>query len=93
MPNKKQKKMIKAWTIKDIAGKENPTLEEIDAWICQSAEKISSNGDGKKWTKEGRTAICRWVLRTLIYGKLKVDVLEAISKDRKRARSKRSKEE
>ena len=62
--------------LKKLLGKENPTLEEIDDWICRSAEKISSEGDGKRWTKEGRTAICRWVLRTLVYGNLKVRVLK-----------------
>lgn len=65
-------------TIKDIIGNESPTLEEIDAWICRTSEKVSSEGDGKRWTKESRTAICRWVLRTLIYGELKVDVLKAL---------------
>ncbi len=65
-------------TIKELIGKKTPTLKEIDDWICGLAEKTSSEGDGKRWTKEGRTAINRWVLRTLIYGELKVDVLKAL---------------
>ena len=67
-------------SIKELIGKENPSLEEIDDWICRLAEKTSSKGDGKRWTKEKRTIINRWVLRTLIYGKLKVPVLKAIRK-------------
>ena len=70
-------------TIQKLIGKDNPTLEEIDDWICKTAEKISSEGYGsydKKWTKEGRTSICRWVLRTLIYGELKERVLKTINK-------------
>ena len=52
-------------TIKELIGKENPTLEEIDDWICQLAEK---------------TAINRWVLRSLVYGDLKVRVLKEIKR-------------
>lgn len=67
-------------TIKELIGKENPTLEEVDDLICELAKKVASAGDGKRWTKKSRTAICRWVLRTLIYGELKVDVLKEIKR-------------
>lgn len=67
-------------SIKEIFGKENPTLEEIDDWICKTAQKAASEGDGKRWTKESRTAICRWVLRSLVYGELKPQVLETLKK-------------
>ena len=63
-------------TIFECIGKENPTLQEIDDWICKLAQESSSVGDGKRWTKESRTAICRWVLRSLVYGELKMDVLK-----------------
>ena len=76
MPNKQKKN--KVISLESLVGKKKPSLEEIDAWICQLAEKTSSEGDGKRWTKESRTAINRWVLRSLIYGKLKIDVLKAL---------------
>lgn len=60
------------------------TIEEIDAVICLAAEKSASQGDGKRWTKESRTAIYRWVLRTLIYGELKEQVLLELSKIKKK---------
>jgi len=71
-------------SIKELIGKENPTLEEIDEWICKVAEKSASDdGDGKRWDKKSRTAICRWVLRSLIYGELKYQVLETLERSKK----------
>lgn len=64
-----------------IIGKENPMLGKIDDWICQTAEKAASEGDGKRWTKKSRTAICRWVLRSLVYGELKSRVLDVIQRN------------
>lgn len=54
------------------------TLKEIDDWICHTAEKAASEGGGKRWKKESRTAICRWVLRTLVYGEFKIEALKTI---------------
>lgn len=66
--------------IEELIGKKSPTLEDIDDWICRTAEHAASEGDGKRWNKESRTAICRWVLRTLVYGEMKVEVLRSLNK-------------
>lgn len=65
-------------TLKEMFGKEDPTLEEIDAWICATAEKVAMTPAIGSRTREDRVAICRWVLRSLIYGDMKIDVLKAI---------------
>ena len=66
-------------SIKDLFGKEDPTLEEIDAWICDLAEKVAATPGYGSSTREDRIAICRWVLRSLIYGDMKIDVLKSIN--------------